>query len=145
MPFDWKEYLILSKYLKEQINIIDKQTKSESYIVPNTEALCRCIISRSYYASYCHAYKYAIDRLGFILGQGRTKGEDHFRIRDYFNNQSTQSMQVIGINLTLRGSWRIQCDYYSEMEFTGLYQKQDVKCLIDTAIQAAEQIFNLLV
>ena len=67
MPFDWKEFLELSR-------ILGRQAQDGGY----REAFLRSAISRAYYAAFCHTRNYAIKRLGF---RARYDGEDHGALR----------------------------------------------------------------
>jgi hypothetical protein len=54
MAFDWREYLVLARWL--QTNTPPGMTE---------EGARRCAVSRAYYAAFCYARNYARDFLGF--------------------------------------------------------------------------------
>ena len=96
MPFNWREYLELARFLQGQGGSTFSQ-----------EAAFRCAVSRAYYAAFCYARNYARDNLTFPPKYGP---EDHIYLKEYFR---VRAMQFPGIALKLDSlrQKRNRCDY----------------------------------
>jgi hypothetical protein len=99
MSFDWTKYLLAeSIYNERQTLEIDE------------EAICRCAISRAYYAAYCYARNIALDYMSYELPQnreGRISVHDH--LINFFKNQ--MALPGPGAKLGRLREWRTSCDY----------------------------------
>jgi PD-(D/E)XK nuclease superfamily len=77
MPFDWREYLEVARFLRGQ----GGSNFSE-------EAALRTLISRAYYAAYGHALRYSRDHLGFVAGRRlEDRTQDHGRLRGHLRQR----------------------------------------------------------
>jgi uncharacterized protein (UPF0332 family) len=74
MPFDWKEFLNLSRFLAGQ-----------SAAGLDVEAAHRSAVSRAYYAAFCHARNYAQDREGFAP---EYDSSDHQGVRNHLRSRA---------------------------------------------------------
>jgi len=95
MPFDWKEYLGLSRFLA-----------TEPGIAFSEEAAFRSAVSRAYYAAFCHARNYARDRQGLTP---KYDVNDHRLVRDHF--RARPGGTGIASSLSRLRQWRNDCDY----------------------------------
>ena len=118
MPFAWKEYLALARYLQYHVN--------SSFV---QEAALRCAVSRAYYAAFCHSRNYARDHQGFIP---KNRADDHSRLRAHFQRCDITIAQALH---RLR-EWRNYCDYDDTVD--------DLSRLLSEAIAEAQKIFNRL-
>lgn len=97
MPFDWKKYLELARFLQSYHgNEIDG------------EAARRCAVSRAYYAAFCHARHYLEVNFGFIPSKTRV---DHRDVRDFLKLQARRNLTITANKLETLARWREQCDY----------------------------------
>ena len=94
MPFDWKEYLALARFLESQTG--DGFT---------TEATTRCAVSRAYYSVFCYARNYAQKKLGYVI---RRDGQDHKEVREHFIKKGRDT---IANKLETLHRFRTNCDY----------------------------------
>src|SRR6266852_9212753 len=120
MPFDWKEFLELSR-------ILGRQAQDGGY----REAFLRSAISRAYYAAFCHTRNYAIKRLGF---RARYDGEDHGALRARLKKGK---MQGVAERLQQLREWRNDCDYRNDVDF-------DLQSSLDSALRLADWVFSSL-
>lgn len=99
MGFDWKKYLELASYLKNTPGC-------SSFL---KEAAFRSVVSRAYYAAFCHARNYAVIKYGFTKTKSRS---DHSLIRQEFTNHGKKK---IADKLEDLSVWREACDYDEEV------------------------------
>jgi hypothetical protein len=77
MPFNWREYLELARFLSGQTGPGFSQ-----------EATFRATISRAYYAAYGYALLYARDFLGFVpRRRAEERTQDHGRLRAHLRQR----------------------------------------------------------
>src|SRR5207302_4999761 len=100
MPFDWRGYLELARFLQAQAGS-----------AANHEAFLRSALSRAYYAAFCHARNHARDHLGLRL---RGEADDHGALRARFK---TGKMKGISDKLQRLREWRNACDYHDLLTF----------------------------
>jgi uncharacterized protein (UPF0332 family) len=120
MPFDWKEYLDISRYLC-----------GDSSISITREGSLRSAVSRAYYAAHCHARNYAINKFSF---EPSGHGIDHSALRRHY---AKTNLSAINKPLSDLQGWREKCDYDNVVE------NIEIMCL--SAIDAAEKVFKRLV
>jgi uncharacterized protein (UPF0332 family) len=97
MPFDWREYLELAKYLAGQGGV--------GYF---SEAAERSAVSRAYYSAFCWVLNYAEANLGFQ----RTKtADDHKLLREHLQKRKPK----LSSRLNNLRKWRNACDYDDEV------------------------------
>ncbi|MGV8088030.1 MAG: hypothetical protein ACP5NU_03090 [Methanomicrobiales archaeon] len=93
--FEWANFIEIAKFLQ--------LTGRSAAIDP--EAAYRSAISRAYYAAFCHARTYAVDKLGYIpLGNE----EDHAKLRIFL---SQKNLRPISSELDRLRQWRNKSDY----------------------------------
>jgi len=98
MPFDWREYLEVARYLQGQ---------GTPAISP--EAALRVAIGRAYYAAYGYAHHYARDYLGFVpRGRLEDRTQDHGRLRAHLRQRRRA---FVASKLERLRDWRNICDY----------------------------------
>jgi hypothetical protein len=120
MPFDWREYLVLARFLQAQAG----------GSIP-AEAGLRAAVGKAYSAAFCHVRNHARDHLGF---QPRYGPDDHGRLRAFLRHGKTFGISVKLEDLRL---WRNECDYADE-------PPADLALLAAEAIRHAEEIFRAL-
>jgi len=98
MPFDWKEYLALSRFLENQTGLGFTE-----------EAAKRCAVSRAYYSAFCYARNYASKKHGYAI---RRDGQDHKEVREHFIKKN---LNVIANKLGTLHQWRNNCDYDDQL------------------------------
>ena len=103
MPFDWRAYFKLAKFLVKLASTAFARIILSDFA---REALRRSGISRAYYAAYCHVRNHARDRLGF---QPRRSADDHAKLREHLRRN--QGYIEIADLLNQLRSWRNNCDY----------------------------------
>jgi hypothetical protein len=103
MPFDWRAYFKLAKFLIKLASTAFARIILSDFA---REALWRSGVSRAYYAAYCHVRNYARDRLGF---QPRRSADDHAKLREHLRRN--QGYIEIADLLNQLRSWRNNCDY----------------------------------
>lgn len=117
MPFDWKEYFELAKFLSKPPKEL------------NPEACLRSSVSRAYFSCFCFLRNYAKEKSGF---QPHYNDEDHTSVRDHFkavNKSISDKLQDLRV-------FRNLCDYTDNLQgLDGIHQN---------AINAAEEIFGEL-
>ena len=123
MPFDWKEFLAVAKFLQGQAG----DNFSE-------EAASRCAVSRAYYAAYCHARNYAREKQGFIPSK---TAEDHINVRRHYQHQGDGRMRKIASVLDALYQWRTTCDYEDEID-SGVLGKQLKLAILNSERLAAD-------
>lgn len=119
MAFDWKEYLDLARYLQGHGGMSFSQ-----------EAAFRSSVSRAYYAAFCYARNYAVNKEGFIP---KKTAADHERLRLHFQNRRKSDIADDLGDLRL---WRNMCDYDDSVT--------NIKVLLSSAITQAQEIINKL-
>jgi uncharacterized protein (UPF0332 family) len=119
MPFDWKEYLDIARYLS-----------GDSSISIGRESSLRAAISRAYYAAFCHARNYAINKFSF---RPSGFGSDHSAVRRYYSKTRLSAVEKLLSDLY---EWRQQCDYDDEVD--------NIESMCDSAIDMADEVFRKL-
>jgi hypothetical protein len=117
VPFDWKEFLELSRDLRGQ--------SGSGY---SCEAAERTAVSRAYYGAFCHARNFAATNLSFIPSYNH---KDHVALPNYFKRIG--HMDIADNLLELR-LWRNQCDY--DDFIVSLEQ------IVQEAIDRAQEVIN---
>ena len=98
MPFDWREYLEVARFLRGQGGVGFSE-----------EAALRTLISRTYYAAYGHALRYGRDHLGFVPGRRlEDRTQDHGRLRAHLRQRRRA---LVASKLEQLRDWRNVCDY----------------------------------
>jgi len=97
MPFAWREYLDVAKFLATAV-----------HEQPMAAAFARCAVSRAYYAAFCHARNHARDADHF---EPAYDASDHARVREHFRHSQT----AVANRLDMLRQWRNQCDYCDEV------------------------------
>ena len=116
MPFDWREYLDLAKYLNGGGGSFTQ------------EAALRTVVSRAYYAAFCHARNYAAANQHFVaLGSAR----DHARLRNHFRNLRDHATASQLGNLR---HWRNLCDYQNDVP--------GLRGMVGGALLAAQRVIS---
>ena len=100
MPFDWKQYLELARELVRL---------SESRNAGPNEAMLRSVVSRAYYAAFCHARNYSRDWLNF---QPNNTADDHGRLRAFLKSGKRRG---VAVKLDQLRQWRNEADYSDSM------------------------------
>jgi hypothetical protein len=100
MAFDWKTYLLVSRFLEQH-----------AANASNREAFLRSAVSRAYYGAFCYVRNYARDRLGF---QPRNNADDHGRLRVRLKKGK---LRCISDKLERLREWRNGCDYEDNLSF----------------------------
>lgn len=93
MSFDWREYLVLSRYL----------ASGQSPV--SSECADRCAVSRAYYSAFCRARENAVARLRY---QPFNDGRDHGAVRKRYQEYG---MPDVHDALEELYEWRCMCDY----------------------------------
>lgn len=119
MPFNWKEYLLLSHRIYRGKQDLDHE-----------EALHRCVVSRSYYSAFCGSRNFARDNLQYVPSYS---SQDQITIRDFFRYGNRNDVASKLYELL---KWRRQCDYDDDV--------QNLETLTKKAIKRAYEIFNHL-
>lgn len=117
MPFNWEDFLELSKYLVA--------TQSGRY---SREAALRSAVSRAYFGAYSVALKFAESELRF---KSTKSADNHKRLRECFRSGNMVSLASALNRLRL---WRNQCDYDDEV--------QRLDLMADTAIEQAGTVIG---
>ena len=120
MAFDWREYLLLARFLQGQIG-----TKYSE------ESVNRSAVSRAYYAAYCHARNYAHANEDF---KPTRSFRDHELLRQHF--QRTGRFDIASELEDLR-QWRNACDYEDDIA-------ADLVQQVQSALQSAQEIIGKL-
>ena len=97
MCFDWMLYLDLAESIC---------SKKESLGV-DEEAICRCAVSRAYYATYCYLRNMALDYMYYQSPKDRISVHDH--LIEFFRDE--MALPAAGGNLARLREWRTACDY----------------------------------
>jgi hypothetical protein len=98
MPFDWREYLEVARFLHGQTG---------AGFSP--EAGWRAVIGRTYYAAYGYALRYARDYLGFAPRRRlEERTQDHGRLRAHLRQRRRK---LVSEKLDDLRYWRNVCDY----------------------------------
>lgn len=118
MPFDWKDYLNLARYLQGAASAGFTQ-----------EAGMRSAVSRAYYAAFCHSRNYAYSNQGF---QPHGDVHDHAELRNHFRRCNQQ----IATMLDQLRRWRNQCDYDNSIS--------NLNSMTASALQIAENVVRRL-
>lgn len=101
MAFSWEEFLEIARYLSEFNN-------GQGF---SNEAAYRTGISRAYYAVYCYANDYAVNKLGY-----KPSGKNQHRELIEFLKGIDSHKEASSHLLSLR-RYRVQCDYYNFLDF----------------------------
>jgi len=98
MPFDWREFLDVARFLRGQTG---------AGFSP--EAGLRTLIGRAYYAAFGHALCYARDYLGFVPRRRvEDRAQDHSRLRAHLRQRRRS---LVSDKLWEMRDWRNVCDY----------------------------------
>jgi len=125
MPFDWKEYLVLARFL---------QSATASPFT--AEAAARTAVSRAYYAAFGHAMQYACDYLGFVpRKRPEEKAQDHGRLRAHLTQRRRRG---VAQGLDDLRQWRNECDYVADLGSV------DFPKLMANALASADHVINAL-
>ncbi len=115
MPFDWRQYLNVARFLQ-----------GGAGGAVDVEAALRSAVSRAYYAAFCHARNYARDHQRFApTGSPR----DHSLVRVHLRGQHEYQLAAW---LNMLRQWRNGCDYddtvqnLAQMAGTAMARAQDV-------------------
>jgi uncharacterized protein (UPF0332 family) len=122
--FDWKDYLKLSKHLKD--NPIDNLE----------EASYRSSISRSYYSVYCIARNQLVNKKSLTIPK---KDSHKFVIEEYEKSNNNKEKQI-GANLKRLKTERIKADYHDNYNDNRAMNIKNAK----TACLNAENTLKLL-
>lgn len=122
MPFDWKQYLELARELLRQ---------SEGCDVDQRDAMLRSVVSRAYYAAFCHARNYSRDWLNF---QPNNTADDHGRLRAFLK---TGKRRGVAVKLDQLRQWRNDADYSDSM--TG-----DLPTMASYSVSETAKLFDWL-
>lgn len=122
MPFDWKQYLELARELLRQ---------SEGRDADQRESLLRSVVSRAYYAAFCHARNYSRDWLNF---QPNNTADDHGRLRAFLK---TGKRRGVAVKLDQLRQWRNEADYSDSV--TG-----DLPTMAHYSVSEADKMFEWL-
>lgn len=116
MSFDWREYF----HLADNLNGAAR---------PYTqEAALRTIVSRAYYAAFCHARNYAAARQHFSA-QGIA--DDHRNLREHFRGRNDHGIVTRLDNLR---RWRNNCDYDNDLP--------NLPAMVGAALRAAREVLG---
>jgi hypothetical protein len=125
VPFDWREYLEVARFLRGQAGAGFSE-----------EAGQRALISRAYYAAYGYALRYACDNLGFVPGRRlEDRTQDHGRLRAHLRQRRRA---FVASKLERLRDWRNVCDYDEDPPTFDFSQ-----CVAD-AIAGADYVINAL-
>ena len=122
MPFDWKQYLELASELVRL---------SESRDAGQNEAILRSVVSRAYYAAFCHARNYSRDWLNF---QPNNTADDHGRLRAFLKSGKRRG---VAVKLDQLRQWRNETDYSDSV--TG-----DLATMAQYSVTEATKLFDWL-
>jgi hypothetical protein len=100
MPFDWREYLEVGRFLEQHAATSGSQ-----------EAFLRSAVSRAYYAAFCHVRNYARDKLDF---RPRNDADDHGRLHARLKQGK---LRGVAVKLERLREWRNACDYEDQLPF----------------------------
>jgi hypothetical protein len=94
VQFEWRDFLSVASFLNREV---------EKSTVP--EAFARCVVSRAYYAAFCHARNYARENYGY---KPTRDAHDHERVQAHYdaNRQCAVANQLDDLR-----KWRNMCDY----------------------------------
>lgn len=119
MPFEWKDYYSLSKFL------IDTPGEFK-------EASYRTAVSRAYYYSFHYVTEYAKNKCNYTSPQRN----QHSELRKFLNkNIPRRGVRASGLLSTLH-NWRNQCDYKDEVDnlekniYESLIKVEQIKTLL---------------
>ena len=117
MQINWYDYLEIARYPENNNNYLPEAGK-------------RSAVSRAYYAAFCHARNYAIQK-----GEkfNPKKENVHQKVIKYFEREG---MSDVARDLKYLRDWRNDCDYEDQLINTHI--------LISMAIPKAENIFRVL-
>ena len=125
MPFDWREYLRLARYIQEQ---------GDRSLEIDREAAYRCAVSRAYYAAFCCARNHARDHWGFA-GEGISV---HRALVEFLRKVNVDGMAGIASALITLRDWRNRCDYddaiprYLNIQFMAAFAISEAQRIVDT-------------
>lgn len=96
MPFEWIQFLDISKFLLEQCR--------QGVSIPQ-DAAYRCAVSRAYYAAFGSTKTFAMDTMNFIPSGDY---DDHANLREFLKDH--QKVELSNQLSRLR-QWRNKSDY----------------------------------
>ena len=126
MPFNWGEYLNVSRHL-------ENQSRQPNQSLDFVEACQRAAVSRAYYAAFCTARNYAQAQMGYTPTK---TGDDHKNVRELFRQHPYLYMRKVFTNLKRLSRLRKECDYDDTVD--NLSKK------LQEAVKLAEDILKLL-
>ena len=121
MTFNWPHFLRVSRILTKYANETTKEPDM-------SEAALRCAISRAYYSVYGYSFEHAENFLEF---KGIRTGEDHKRLRDWYN---TKGFPLIKRKLLNLWDLRRESDYEQFIN--------DAKIKADNSIWIASEVIK---
>lgn len=108
MSFEWQYYLRLAQRLYSELQ---GSSNGDTFSSHETEALCRTVVSRAYYAVYCLARNYAQEHDGY-----ESHGNDHRELQNHFTQNTSLKLKCrIGNQLRQLHQSRIKADYFDEL------------------------------
>jgi hypothetical protein len=126
MPFEWRQFLEVARYLKAQIDT-----------VPFTaESGFRTAIGRAYYAAFGHALAYAKANLGF---RGKSKAEEKSQEHGLKAHLRLKKRAKVAYKLDQLRILRNLCDYEELLEGFPFQEN------LDAALDDADYIFQSLI
>lgn len=128
MAFDWMQYLYLAE------SIFDHREHLASEWDISEEALCRCAVSRAYYAAFCYARNMACEYMSYRPSSEKA----HTHLRDFFIKD--MALLRVGSSLGRLMQWRRSCDYDNEIP----NKLGNISHLADGAFRYAYDIINIL-
>ena len=126
MAFKWSDYLLLAQFIQNQ----EPPDREDCF---TKEAMCRCTVSRAYYAAFCHARNYAHERLSYRIRY--PEGNDHWGVRERLQEKKRHDESRW---LGELHEWRKQCDYADSIDARVL------KIMCKGSISKAQSIISRL-
>jgi hypothetical protein len=93
MAFEWHAFVDFARRLAQDF--------------PDDEAAMRSAVSRAYFGAFCHAKRYAVEKLGFLPGK---EADDHGKLRAIMKGK----LSVVGQRLQQLRELRNTADYDQE-------------------------------
>ncbi len=118
MAFEWHAFVDFARRLAQEL--------------PDDEAAMRSAVSRAYFGAFCHAKKYAVEKLGFHPGG---EADDHGKLRAFIKTKPKFS--VVGNRLQTLRELRNTADYNHEAN-------PDWKLAAGSAVDEADKILRQL-
>jgi hypothetical protein len=122
MPFEWKEFVDVARFLL-----------LEAGKTGNQEGMIRSAVSRAYFAAFCHAWNYANQFLQF---EPREDVDDHGRLRRHLKDRRRKGDAD---RLEQLRQWRNEADYLNELPWV------DFAATAAQALSHADRVFASLI